>query len=48
MTNKALRELNDIMTQAASYEEYKEAAQTHDKLSGAEEWKAKDGGSSTC
>ena len=42
MTNKALRELNDIMTQAASYEEYKEAAQTHDKLSGAEEWKAKD------
>jgi TAG lipase/steryl ester hydrolase/phospholipase A2/LPA acyltransferase len=42
MANKTLLELQDIMTQAASYEEYKEAAQAHDELSGAQEWKAKD------
>jgi TAG lipase/steryl ester hydrolase/phospholipase A2/LPA acyltransferase len=42
MANKNLLELQYNMTQAASYEEYKEAAHAHDELSGAQEWKAKD------
>ncbi|MFT6088192.1 MAG: putative acylesterase/phospholipase RssA [Glaciecola sp.] len=42
MPNKNLLELQDIMTQAASYEEYKEAAKAHDEFSGAQEWKFKD------
>ena len=42
MADKNLSELQNIMTQAASYEEYQEAAKAHDQLSGAEQWKAKD------
>ncbi len=42
MANLTLSKLNDSMTQAASYEEYKEAAKAHDELSGAGEWKSKD------
>ena len=42
MANKTLSGLQDIMTHAASYEEYQEAAKAHDELSGSQEWKAKD------
>ncbi len=42
MADKKLSELMDVMKKAATYEEYKEAAEAHDELSGAHEWKAKD------
>ncbi|MDT0594115.1 DUF3336 domain-containing protein [Glaciecola petra] len=42
MANKRLSELENVMKTAESYAEYKEAAQAHDELSGANEWKAKD------
>jgi TAG lipase/steryl ester hydrolase/phospholipase A2/LPA acyltransferase len=42
MPNKTLAELNNIMETAKCYAEYKEAAEAHDVLSGAPEWKAKD------
>lgn len=42
MADKRLSELTDVMKNAASYEEYREAAEAHDELSGAQEWKAKD------
>ncbi|MFQ3171725.1 MAG: TAG lipase/steryl ester hydrolase/phospholipase A2/LPA acyltransferase [Oleispira sp.] len=42
MPNKTLAELNNIMKTAECYAEYKEAAEAHDVLSGAPEWKAKD------
>ena len=42
MANKRLSELENVMKTAESYAEYKDAAQAHDELSGAPEWKAKD------
>ncbi|WP_371194395.1 DUF3336 domain-containing protein [Glaciecola sp. SC05] len=42
MANKRLSELENVMNTADSYAEYKEAAQAHDELSGASQWKAKD------
>ncbi|GAC13583.1 DUF3336 domain-containing protein [Aliiglaciecola lipolytica] len=43
MANRdSLTELNATIKHADSYQEYKEACQEHDELSGAEEWKAKD------
>jgi hypothetical protein len=40
--NRRLAALEDVIDHASSYEEYKEACQEHDELSGAEEWKHKD------
>ena len=37
-----LSNLEDAITYASSYEEYREACEAHDELSGADEWKAKD------
>jgi predicted acylesterase/phospholipase RssA len=42
MANNRLIELEQIMDNAESYAQYKDAAQAHDELSGADEWKAKD------
>lgn len=42
MANKRLSELENVMKTAESYAEYKDAAEAHDELSGAQEWKAKD------
>lgn len=42
MSKKAFSELQNRMKTAKSYEEYKAAAEEHDELSGAEEWKAKE------
>ena len=42
MADKRLSKLSDVMKKATSYEQYRHAAQAHDALSGAEEWKAKD------
>jgi TAG lipase/steryl ester hydrolase/phospholipase A2/LPA acyltransferase len=42
MSKKKLSELNNLMKTAECYSEYKEAAEAHDVLSGAPEWKAKD------
>jgi TAG lipase/steryl ester hydrolase/phospholipase A2/LPA acyltransferase len=42
MSDRKLVELQDIMKNAGTYAEYKEAAQAHDELSGAEDWKLKD------
>ena len=42
MANNRLNELELIMDNAESYAEYKDAAQAHDELSVADEWKAKD------
>ena len=42
MASTPLSKLQDIMTRATSYEEYQEAAKTHDAMSGAKEWKDKD------
>ncbi|GAA0858153.1 DUF3336 domain-containing protein [Aliiglaciecola litoralis] len=43
MTNRTkLAELDAVIKHAETYEEYKEACEAHDELSGAEEWKAKD------
>ncbi|MFT4995463.1 MAG: TAG lipase/steryl ester hydrolase/phospholipase A2/LPA acyltransferase [Paraglaciecola sp.] len=42
MANKRLSELMDVMKKATSYEQYKEAAEAHDELSGAQIWKTKD------
>ncbi|WP_299074008.1 DUF3336 domain-containing protein [uncultured Paraglaciecola sp.] len=42
MANPSLSELQNIMKHADSYEEYQEAAQAYDELSGAQIWKAKD------
>ncbi|MFT5542137.1 MAG: TAG lipase/steryl ester hydrolase/phospholipase A2/LPA acyltransferase, partial [Arenicella sp.] len=42
MSNKRLSELENVMKTAECYAEYKEAAEAHDELSGALEWKAKD------
>ena len=40
--NRRMSALEDVIANAASYEEYKEACLEHDELSGAEEWKHKD------
>lgn len=37
-----LSHLDDAIKHASSYQEYKEACEAHDELSGADEWKAKD------
>lgn len=42
MFNRSLAQLEDAIEHANSYQEYKEACEAHDVLSGAEEWKAKD------
>ena len=42
MANKRLSELENVMKTAESYAQYKDAAEAHDELSGAQEWKAKD------
>ena len=42
MATKRLSELENVMKNAACYEEYKEAAEAHDEISGVQEWKAKD------
>lgn len=43
MTNRnKLTQLDAVIKHAENYEEYKEACETHDELSGAEDWKAKD------
>lgn len=42
MGNKTLSQLARVMKNAQSYDEYQAAAQAHDELSGAAEWKAKD------
>ncbi|MFQ3195305.1 MAG: TAG lipase/steryl ester hydrolase/phospholipase A2/LPA acyltransferase, partial [Colwellia sp.] len=42
MPNKRLSELENVMKTAECYADYKKAAQAHDELSGASEWKAKD------
>ena len=42
MADKRLSELENVMKNAESYSEYKEAAEAHDELSGANEWKAKE------
>lgn len=43
MTNRnKLGELDAIIKHAENYDEYKEACEAHDELSGADEWKAKD------
>lgn len=42
MANKRLTDLENVMKNAECYADYKEAAQAHDELSGAQEWKAKD------
>jgi TAG lipase/steryl ester hydrolase/phospholipase A2/LPA acyltransferase len=42
MPNKSLSELENVIKTAECYADYKEAAQAHDELSGASEWKAKD------
>lgn len=42
MANKRLSELENVMKNAECYSQYKEAAEAHDELSGAPEWKAKD------
>jgi TAG lipase/steryl ester hydrolase/phospholipase A2/LPA acyltransferase len=42
MVNKRLSELESVMNTAESYAEYKDAAQAHDEMSGAQEWKLKD------
>lgn len=40
MSKKSLSELTNLMKTAKCYSDYKEAAEAHDKLSGADEWKA--------
>ena len=42
MAKSSLSDLQYIMDHATSYAEYKEAAEAHDELSGAQVWKAKD------
>ena len=42
MADKRLSKLSDVMKKATSYGQYRHAAQAHDSLSGANEWKAKD------
>jgi TAG lipase/steryl ester hydrolase/phospholipase A2/LPA acyltransferase len=42
MLKKTLSELNNLMKTAECYADYKSAAQAHDELSGASEWKAKE------
>ncbi|WJG08195.1 DUF3336 domain-containing protein [Aliiglaciecola sp. LCG003] len=43
MTNRnKLTELDGVIKHAESYQEYKEACEAHDELSGADDWKAKD------
>ncbi len=43
MANRSkLADLDAAIKHATSYEEYREACEAHDELSGAEEWKAKD------
>ena len=42
MADKRLSELENLMKSATSYQEYREAGEAHDELSGAQEWKAKD------
>lgn len=42
MANKRLIELDKVMKTAECYADYKDAAQEHDELSGAEQWKAKE------
>lgn len=37
-----LSNLEDVIKHASSYDEYREACEAHDELSGADEWKAKD------
>lgn len=40
--NGQLSDLDDVIANAQSYAEYKEACLAHDELSGADEWKSKD------
>ena len=40
MSKKAFSELQNRMKNAKCYADYKDAAEAHDELSGAEEWKA--------
>ncbi|MGB1264029.1 MAG: DUF3336 domain-containing protein [Cognaticolwellia sp.] len=42
MANKRLSELENVMKTAECYADYKDAAQAHDELSGASEWKKDD------
>jgi TAG lipase/steryl ester hydrolase/phospholipase A2/LPA acyltransferase len=42
MATKIFPELEALMENASSYDEYKQAAEAHDELSGAKRWKAKD------
>ena len=42
MANKRLSELENVMKTAECYADYKDAAQAHDELSGASEWKKND------
>lgn len=42
MANKRLIELENVMKTADCYADYKDAAQEHDELSGASQWKAKE------
>ncbi|MEP7702843.1 DUF3336 domain-containing protein [Paraglaciecola sp. 25GB23A] len=45
MSNKRLSELQNVIKHAANYQEYKQACEEHDELSGAQEWKAQDASS---
>jgi TAG lipase/steryl ester hydrolase/phospholipase A2/LPA acyltransferase len=42
MSKKTLSELKKLMKTATCYADYKDAAEAHDELSGASEWKAKE------